>query len=483
MPPIVESCLSLILLFSCIMPTSQLREVPMNVLFIISDQHRRNAAGCYGDPVVRTPHIDRLAQEGVRFTDAYCPSPLCGPSRSAIVTGTHASTCGVHNHSYMDSLPDLPTMGSVFRDAGYVTGAIGKLHAAGETDERDLGFDKRGLRIYTAARGSYRDEVGDDVLRQYAGYMLDGRPARHVYNPSNTPVGMDENLMLDNLVVDRCIEFMRAQRNKPFFLWAGLEKPHPEWYAPARFHDMYDPAKMPLPPTASPETIADLPESVVPGHMRRRKDPDEKKRGMVAAYYANVSYMDWNVGRLLDALDELELRGDTVVVYTSDHGENLFEHGLIQKHCLFESAMGVPLVISHRDLPVGSVCETPANLIDLFPTLAELAKIDPPSTLEGTSRVSAMQEGTAPEGDAVTSECCLWGDRQRMVRSGRWKYILAGNDEVLFDMEFDPWEERNLAKDPAHAERCGELKKLALDGWNPPPDGYLQEGMKPIWPR
>ncbi len=143
----------------------------------------------------------------------------------------------------------------------------------------------------------------------------------------------------------------------------------------------------------------------------------------------------------------------------------------------------MPLIVSHRDLPVGSVCESPVNLIDLFPTLAEMTGVSPPATLEGTSRVSVMQGQPASDDEAVTAECSLWGGAQRMVRSGRWKYICAGDDGVLYDLETDPWEECDLAGDPAHAERCSKLKQRALEGWNPPPDGYLQEGMKPVWPR
>jgi len=444
-----------------------------NVLFIISDQHKKSVAGCYGDRCVRTPNIDKLSRQGVLFTRAYCPSPLCGPSRSATLTGTHVHTCGVWHHGYMESLPELSTLGSVWRDAGHATGAIGKLHAAGETPERDLGFDEQALRIYTPLPGDYWETVGEEAVRRYASYLVPKRPRRDVYNCANAPLDMDENLMLDHLVVDRSIGFLKRHRRDRFFLWVGLEKPHPEWYVPERFQKFYRKDRVPVPETVDGESVRSVPETILPKWMRRGTWPEDKVRGAIAAYYANVTYMDHNVGRLLAALEDLSLADRTLVVYTSDHGDNLFEHGLIQKHCFYEAAVAVPLMIACPGLlPADRECTSLASLIDLFPTLVELTGFEAPPTLEGRSLAAAARGEDASPDEAVFSEFYGFGMPMRMIRTREWKYVYAQDGTaMLFDTRSDPFETTNLAGDSGHEGVCRELKARVLSGWEFPREG------------
>ncbi len=451
---------------------------PLNVLFLISDQHRFDALGCAGHPVVRTPNLDRLAASSVRFERAYAASPLCGPCRSALVTGRHVHRCGTLTHGHMRRDMGLPLLGELFRGAGYATAAFGKVHVAGETDGNDLGFDERALRIYTPMANDYQHTIGLENFYKYASYLPkyrppDAPPPRNGINPANAPIELEEELILDRMVADRSIDFLERRGDAPFFLWVGLEKPHNEMYAPKRFHDLYDPDTIELPPDLAqprdgfPDTIADNPEFPVltPGAYT-----DRELRCAMAAYYANVSYMDEQAGRVLDALDRLGLAGRTLVVYTSDHGENLFNHGMVQKHCFFDTAVRVPLMVRRPAEPAaGAVRPQLAGLVDLFPTFADACGLAAPDGLDGRSLRPFLDDPAAPGPDAVFSEYYSAGTAERMIRTGRWKYVHSeGDRHQLYDLENDPGELTNLAADPAFAATARELDARVCGGWAMP---------------
>jgi len=441
-----------------------------NVLFIIADQHKKAVTGCYGHPLVQTPNIDALAARGVRFSSAYCASPLCGPSRSALMTGTHPHTCGGLTHTQLPPLRIMPTLGTVFREAGYVTGSIGKMHIRGEDDVRDLGFDERELRYYTYAYRDYIIAVGEENVDRYNTYRGGSRaPKRDYYNPDNRPVDMDEPMMYDALVAERSIAFLERHRRDRFFLFVGFEKPHPEWYAPAAFHALYDPAKVTLPETLR-EKAPGIPESISRRQTAADRYTDDQVRGAMAAYYANVSCLDAKVGRVLEALERLGLAEKTLVVYTTDHGDMLFEHGMVQKHCFYEPAVAVPLVMACPGLvPAGVVRDHVVGFIDLFPTLLDLTGLAHPDGLEGTSLTDVLTGEAPEEGRAAFAEFYKRGISERMVRTAEWKYIhMEGEIPQLYDERNDPLERTNLAPDPAYAEVCRELRERVLAGWEMP---------------
>ncbi|MFO7899395.1 MAG: sulfatase-like hydrolase/transferase [Planctomycetota bacterium] len=441
-----------------------------NVVFIISDQHQQAATGCYGHPLVQTPNIDRLAEDGVRFTGAYCQSPLCAPSRASLITGTHCHTCRAYSGRIKTPIRDLPTMGTAFRDAGYVTGSFGKVHVIGETrDDRDLGFSERGLRYYTYGKEDYIRAVGAENALKYSPTKL-GRdqPRADWYNHENLPVDLDEELTFDALVARRSVEFLEDHRDEPFFLWVGLEKPHPDWYAPKSFHDLYDPADVELPETMREEQPG-LPEISWKKLRQAHEYTDDDARRCMAAYFANVSYLDDNVGRVLAALDRLDLRRNTIVIYTSDHGELLLQHGLTQKHCFYEPAVAVPLVIAGPDLPADETRGHIVGLIDLLPTMLDLNGLAAPDTLEGESLHDVL-DGSAPtDGRRAFSEFYSFGASERMIRTPRWKYVLShGRGRQLYDEAADPLETSNLADAPDLSEVRDELEARLLADWEPP---------------
>jgi len=449
-----------------------------NVVFIFSDQHRRDAAGCYGHPQVLTPNLDRLAADGVRFTQAYAAAPICHPCRSALMTGRQVHRCcDLTTPKQLVDL-SLPTMGSLFRDAGYVTAAFGKMHVEVEDEEHDLGFDERALRIYTPMHNDYQHTIGLEKFWQYCSYLPQYKPhpdaqPRHSYNLTNEPIQLEEELILDHMIVDRSLEFMKkvagagSSGDTPFFLYAGLEKPHNEMYAPKRFHDLYDPAAMRLPENRHfdrsrlPDTISDNPSFPIADGLT-----DDQMRHAMAAYFANISYLDEQAGRILDALDELGLSDNTLVVYSTDHGEHLFNHQMVHKMCFFEEAVRVPLILRIPGVTEpGTTRDQFASLLDLLPTFCDACGIAPPDGLDGKSLLPAIRDN-APTRDAVFSEYYSAGIPERMVRTGRWKYVHSHGDlHQLYDLENDPHENVNLIGDPAHAAMAAELDALVCRDW------------------
>ncbi|MBF0244675.1 MAG: sulfatase-like hydrolase/transferase [Planctomycetes bacterium] len=446
-----------------------------NIVFLFSDQHRADTLGCAGHAHVKTPNLDRLAASGTRFERTYAASPLCGPCRSALLTGQTVANCGALTHGHMRRDMGLPTMGTLFRDAGYVTGAFGKVHAAGEDDDRDLGFSERALRIFTFMKNDYQHTIGLEKFWQYCSYMPQYKPSpeakqRHDYNLSNKPIELEDELILDSMTADRSIEFLKEHREEPFFLWVGLEKPHPEMYAPKRFHEMYNPEDMELPEnryfdrSRLPDTIIDNP--IFP--IADGRDDDEMRNDM-AAYFANVSYMDEQAGRVLDTLDELGLRDNTIVVYSTDHGENLFNHQIIQKHCFFEEAVRVPLILRIPGVTEeGTIRDQLASLLDLLPTFCDACGITPPANLDGQSLLPTIRENT-PLRDEVFSEFYAYGTPERMIRTERWKYVHSEGDlHQLYDLKNDPQEDINLIDDPDYREICKDLDARLCRYWEMP---------------
>jgi arylsulfatase A-like enzyme len=480
-----------------------------NVLFLFSDQHRADALGCAGHPVVQTPNLDRLAASGVRFERTYAAAPICGPCRSALITGRHVHRCGALTHGHMKRDMGLPTMGAIFRNAGYATGAFGKVHVAGESDDNDIGFDERALEIYTPMKSDYQHAIGLEKFWQYCSYLPQYKPhpdaqVRHGYNLKNEPIQLEEEFILDTMTADHAIDFMqrvsgfRVQSSgggirdrvrdrdaetenapqssignrqsaipQPFFLWVGLEKPHNEMYAPKRFHDLYDPGKMQLPENRRfdrsrlPGAIYDNPSFPIADGLT-----DDQMRHAMAAYFANVSYMDEQAGRVLDALDELGLSENTIVFYSTDHGEHLFNHQMVHKMCFFEEAARVPLILRIPGVTkAGTTRNQFASLLDLLPTFCDACGIVPPTGIDGKSLLPVIRDN-APLREAVFSEYYDSGVAERMIRTERWKYVHSeGDRHQLYDLEHDPHENVNLIDDPAFADVCAELDARLRGDW------------------
>jgi iduronate 2-sulfatase len=426
-----------------------------NVLFIVSDDLNTDL-GCYGAEV-HSPAIDALARRGVRFARAYCQYPLCNPSRSSFLSGLRPDRTRVFDNAQVvrKQVPGLVTMPQAFRKAGYRAVRIGKLYHYGVPKE----IGTSGLDDAESWDAVINPKGKDKEVEARINTLTPGQFGGTV---SWLAVeGRDEEFT-DGIAADAAIAQLKELKGRPFFLAVGFYRPHTPYVAPLHWFSRYPQEDIILAePRLPQDNPAEIPKAALAS---ARKDQavmsDGQRRAAIQAYHASISHMDAQVGRVLTALDELDLAKDTVVVFTSDHGYHLGDHGLWQKQSLFERSLRVPLMIAGPGVvEAGKTCDRPAELVDLFPTLAELCGVALPGDLSGLSLVPQLRSVDAAGRTAAFS---MVRDG-RSIRTGRWRYTewKGGADGVeLYDHSRDPGETRNLAGDPAQAEILAGLKAL-----------------------
>jgi choline-sulfatase len=434
---------------------------PLNLLFLMSDQHQREASGCYGSTEVKTPHIDEIAANAVRFGRAYCQAPVCVPSRGSMITGVYPHAHGAR--ILADALPEeARTIAHYFRERGYATGAIGKMHFVDES--RRHGFDHR---LYEADfQRTLTNEERQQLRRDQGG--ADGVEGRASSLPAR--------FFQDNYYAEETVKFLRENRNRPFCVWSSFFMPHTPLVPMRQFFELYDPAKLRL-PSRSPDALA----SGFEGHLIRAKErgwygqTDAALGRSLAGYYGNISQMDACVGRVYDALRELGLHKNTVVVYTSDHGEMAGAHRMWTKHNMYEQSVAVPLLISMPErIESRAARRELVEQVDLFPTVAELCGHSRPEGLHGRSFAGLVRNRPYTPREFAYSEYYFChkvftrDDRYvgkppiLMVRTDRWKLnYLSWDSSELFDLEKDPGEFRNAIDDTGNAGIVKELTAIA----------------------
>jgi choline-sulfatase len=420
-----------------------------NILFLLSDEHSHRWMGHvpeekWGEPV-ETPTFDRLASHSTVFTDAYCQMPLCTPSRLCLLTGREARRAGAWSNTSV-LRPELPTLPGTLRDSGYETCLVGKMHLGGT--QQFVGFNHR----------PYGDLTGK------AGHQSELYPEPNGHDPiqSRTKVvgetSIPESLLQDQIVSQETVSFIRehhaAQPDKPWFVCASFSRPHFPLTAPARFVDKYWPDGVTKPRVADTGDAYDHPMSV---GMRKgfhvdEIDDDENMRAR-AAYFACVAYLDEVISDLFLRLEGSRLLDNTIIVYTSDHGEMAGEHGVWWKNGWYEGCTRVPLIISLPEHRQGGIhayeCNTPVGLIDLFPTLCSLADTPIPEGLDGIDLSDTIKTHAPLEDRPIYSDNLMprWGQGTEF-RSIRWKdykYIRFRNAPPLFfNVKNDPGEQHNL---------------------------------------
>jgi iduronate 2-sulfatase len=419
-----------------------------NVLFLICDDLNCDLA-CYGHTQVRSPNIDRLAARGVRFDRAYCQYPLCGPSRASFLSGMYPDQTLIHRNAiYLrEHVPNVKTLPQMFRDAGYFATRIGKLYHYNVPKHIGTGGHDDPYSWNQTINPRGRD-VDDESLifslrKNSFGGTLSWLAAE----------GTDRE-QTDGIAADAAIDRLRhhAERKEPFFMAVGLYRPHTPYVAPKKYFDLY-PIKTIQVPTVPDGYLETLPEPARRS-IRRKKEqidlPPDLARQAIQAYYASITFADAQLGRILDALDHTGLAENTVVLFTSDHGYHMGEHGHWQKTTLFENAARVPLIIAGPGVKArGQVVHTPAEMVDFYPTLAELCGLQPPASVSGVSLAPALVDpAKSPRRFALTqyeNGYSIVSDRHRYTEWGE-----GGKEGAeLYDHANDPGELNNLAGDPA----------------------------------
>lgn len=432
---------------------------PANLVVIMSDEHDPRFMGVSGHPRVKTPNLDRLAGRGVRFTNAYTPCPICVPARAAFATGDY-----VHRIRHWDNA--MPYTGSVrgwghvLQDHGHRVESIGKLHYRAKEDPAGFDVEHIPMNVYNGVGmvwGSIRDPLPKPPQHRMLGeYIGPGESTYTEYDRSVT-----------NLTVDWLGRASAAITHKPWVLYVGLVAPHFPLIAPPEFFQYYPPAAMPrsklLPSEGYPHHpwIADHEDFW--SSDRRFKD-DAERQMAIAAYHALCTWLDHNIGKIIDALDETGLSLSTRVIYTSDHGDNVGQRGLWGKSNLYQESTCVPMILAGPEVRRGE-CATPVSLLDLFPTILHCTGID--AALEMRSRPGTSLFDVAESRDDANrvafSEYHAVGSNSAafMIRRGRWKYHhYVGYPPELFDLESDPEETTNLAPLPANAATLAEMEAV-----------------------
>lgn len=457
-----------VLLVIAALAVSRAQAAP-NVLFIISDDLTAEALSCYGNVQSRTPGIDRLASQGLRFTRAYTQYPLCGPSRAALMSGMYPRAIGVMDNQDADkfstNLGARPSLAQHFKDNGYYTARASKIYHMRIPGDITAGVDGPDhLASWTERFNFPAPEWHSSGAKEHlSNEQLSLDPSQHYaggfggafYVVKTETDGAEQP---DVQAASKAIELMSAHRGDPFFLAVGLVRPHVPLVAPAAWHDRYPVAAMNLPP----KVVDD--EADMPKYARMKTsattglDSAEKKQKVLSAYYASVAFMDAQVGRLLDALDDLGLRDNTIVVFTSDHGYHLGEHEQWQKMSLHEESARIPLIISVPG-KAPATSRSLAQMIDLYPTLSELAGLPVPAHAQGKSLVRLLDNPAVEVHDAVYT--CIREDH--LLTTSRWSYArYRDGSEELYDHDKDPRQFFNLAAEPAYASVLGEMR-LKLD--------------------
>jgi len=423
-----------------------------NILFLVADD-LATRLGCYGDPAAITPHLDRLAASGVVFTHAYCQGAVCTPSRTSFMLGLNNRHA--HANSFLDN-PNLMTLGRWFREHGYQTFSVGKIdHTDEYTDPRAWDIRHNRADVKPPRQLGQRTRLQED-LPQPDGSRLD----RHL---SHIGIADSADQLHDWAVAERTIKFLDTERDdsKPFFAAVGFHTPHGPLDSTRAAYDAHDPAKFKLeqlPADATPLPPKSLHQE--PGLAASDKVQREETR----AYYAAVTMLDEQIGRLLDHLEAKGLADNTVIVFTADHGYHLGWRGQWCKHSIDEQVMRVPLIVRSPRAAKAATSAGIVELIDLFPTFCDLAAIAAPESLDGRSFTPLLED---PTGAGKSAAFCQWGNG-RTARTARWRYIeRTDGSKELYDHEHDPSEYHNVADRPEHATLIREYATLLEQEFGP----------------
>jgi iduronate 2-sulfatase len=436
----------------------------MNVLFIVADDMNCQI-GCYGNPVVQTPNLDKLAARGVRFERSYCNYPVCNASRTSFLSGRYPDTTGIFNNATDPRTKlgkDFQFMPEYFKSQGYFTAGIGKIAHGGFP--KSITWDV----FAEPAKGVDEDEAPANkprAMRRAAQKEKENKPAEEPVPFGWAATSNKDEEEPDGMTARKIVKLMEQHKDGPFFLAAGFHKPHVPHTAPKKYFDMYPLAKMPLPiePTDHAKAIPTIarPPKYFPDLN------DNQKRSIIQHYYAATTFMDAQVGVLMEAMDRLNLWDNTVVVFLGDHGWHHGEHaGFWAKMSTMEESARAPLMMVAPGHKSNAVSPRMVEFVDIYPTLNEMCKLPPAKGVEGTSFAPLLDAPDRPWKKAVFTVVQRKGGLGRCVRTEQFTYTeWPDGSTQLYDHTRDPHEFTNLAKEPSHQETVTGLKKVLKDGF------------------
>ncbi|MSU65834.1 MAG: iduronate-2-sulfatase [Opitutus sp.] len=454
-----------------------------NVLFLIADDLNCDL-GSYGVREMKTPNIDKLAARGVRFDSAYCQFPLCSPSRSSFLTGRRPNVTGVRANPipatspisphFREKIPTTITLPQLFKQNGIFAARVGKLYHYGVPG--DIGTssldDFQSWDQVVNPRGRDREEH-DKIFTIQPNVTAPGASSQ--FGGTLSWLADDEGEDIDHtdgIGATEAIKLLERfkRESRPFFLAMGFYRPHTPYVSPKHYFDLYPTAQITLPALGADDRTRPIPLAWASFHAAQDKLSDDVRRQAIQAYHAATSFMDAQLGRVVDALDRLGLAQNTVIVFTSDHGYHLGDHGLWQKQSLFERSTRVPLIIS---VPGGKgngrTARGIVEMVDLYPTIAALTGLQAPDYLDGKNLLPMLDDPTARVKSAAFSQVRRGDNGDGFsVRSGQWRYTewRDGSGKLtgaqLFDEVADPTEAKNLATSPAYAPTVKELAELLV---------------------
>ena len=444
-----------------------------NILFIAIDDLRPEL-GCYADKIVQSPNIDKLAGSGVLFNRAYCQQAVCSPSRTSLMTGRRPNTTKVWDLKthFRTTIPAVVTLPQYFKNNGYHTQSIGKIYHDPASAQDAPSWSVPEILAVTKREGKY---------------VLPSNLQRKASKAAATELAdVPDNAYIDGQVADQALEVLRKIKDKPFFLAVGFRRPHLPFSAPKKYWDLYDEKKIPLPMQRT------LPQNIPAYAVHNSEElrgysdigpdslnTDSKTRQLLHGYYAAISYTDAQIGKVLAELERLNLTRNTIVVLWSDHGFHLGEKGLWAKTTNYELDTRVPLIIAAPGKGHGVISNELVELVDLYPSLAELSGLPVPEGLEGTSLAPLLTKPEQAWKSAVFSQFPRpWqykGEPEIMgyaIRTDRYRYVEWRNFKTgevkateLYDHQIDADEINNIAGMAANTALVGELKQQLRDGW------------------
>ncbi len=444
-----------------------------NVLFLIADDLNCDL-GCYEHPRVKSPNIDALARRGTLFQRAYCQFPLCSPSRTSFLTGRRpnetqiwtnpragkASTDYTGSPHFREFIPDTVTLPQLFIENGYQVARVGKLYHYGVPGQiGTAGLDDlKSWQLVINPAG--RDKAEEPKIFTFTPGSYGGTLSWLASQGTDLE-------QTDGLSATAAINLLKQYKDKPFFLAVGFYRPHTPYVAPEKYFDAYPVDSIEL-PKLSEDDLAEKPAAAYGSQKKEQLTmSDQQRRTAMGAYWASISFMDAQVGRVVDALDRLGLADNTIVIMTSDHGYHMYEHGLWQKMSLFENSARVPLIVRlPGDAGAGARTIALAELVDLYPTLADLCDLKAPEVLDGVSLRPILKDPQAKVKDAAVTQLRRGNFDGYSIRTDRYRFTQwdgGKKGEQLFDMQSDPRETKNLVDAPEHASALAELRAKLQD--------------------